>query len=233
MLLDGRKEAPEKSSAVGMLGNFEIPGDENVRSGNVADPRQAAAGPSGAPAQGGGQGAPSSQNGGGASGQNAVNGQPGGGAGQRAGQGGASGAQAGGSAAGGAAGAEGASGVQGAEGAVAGAANAAGNAGANANGGGPGGGDPNATADGVQVGGLSGEGSPQGAGGDRKSRQVTIGDSAMRIEAGPPVPGAVGSQIPPGPIQQHEKGTGSGGKGASGSNVNKGVERGRSIPSGL
>jgi hypothetical protein len=83
------------------------------------------------------------------------------------------------------------------------------------------------------VGGLSGDGSPQGAGGDKKSRQVTIGDSAMRIDAGPPVPGAVGSQLPPGPVQQHEKGTGSGGKGASGSNANKGVERGRAIPSGL
>ena len=116
---------------------------------------------------------------------------------------------------------------------AAGAANGAGSAGPNAAGGGPGGGDPGATADGVQLGGLTGDGSPQSAGGDKKSRQVTIGDSAMRIEAGPPVPGAVGAQLPPGPVQQHEKGTGSGGKGASGSNTNKGVERGRSIPSGL
>jgi hypothetical protein len=231
-LLDGRKEAPEKSSAVGMLGDFEIPGDENVRSGNVADPRQASQGQSGAQSQGGGQSAPGAQiGGGGSSGQNGQSGQAGGG--QRQGQGASAGAQGqgqwGANAQGGVSGADGAAGAQGADG----AANGAGSAGPNAAGGGPGGGDPGASADGVQVGGLTGDGSPQSAGGDKKSRQVTIGDSAMRIEAGPAVPGAVGAQLPPGPVQQHEKGTGSGGKGPSGSNMNKGVERGRSIPSGL
>ena len=100
--------------------------------------------------------------------------------------------------------------------------------------GGPASADAGAQAGGVQVGELSGEGTDPGAAGKpSKPQQVAIGDRAMRIESSAPSPGVVGQQIPAGPTQQHDKGTGSGGKGAAGSGGNKGVERGRTMPSGL
>lgn len=38
-LLDGSKEQPEKKSEYGMIGDFELPGDENVRNGRVGGPQ--------------------------------------------------------------------------------------------------------------------------------------------------------------------------------------------------
>lgn len=217
VLLDGAGQPAEKRSEIGMLGEFEVPGEENARDGKVGGQSGGASGQTAGP-QSAGAAAAGAQSGG----LPAMGGASGAGA-QAAG-----GAQAGGAAGapGSAPGGEQAGGAGGAPGGEPGAVNA---------GGGPiaGGGDPAAKADGVQVGGLSGDGSPQGAVAGGKPSKVAIGDAAMRIETGPPVPGVVGTQLPPGPVQQHEKGTGSGGKGAAGAGGNRGVERGRSIPSGL
>ena len=201
LLLDGSTLAVEKRPEQGMVGDFELPGDDNVRNGKVGGPQnqnqnQKQSGVSvnvpGLPQSGGAQG-------------------------QQGQQGGQQGAQQS-SQAGGAQDAQpnGPQGGQSTAGAPAGGA------------------DAGAQPGGVQVGGLTGEGADPGAAAkNSKPQQIAIGDSAMRIESTPPVAGVVGSQLPAGPTQQHDKGTGSGGKGAGGSGSNKGVERGRTMPSGL
>jgi hypothetical protein len=97
-------------------------------------------------------------------------------------------------------------------------------------------GDPNAKAEGVQVAQLGGEGAgdqQQGAPGE-KPPPVAIGDSAMRIQTPANTPGVVGAQqLPSTNTQQHDKGTGSGGKGPTGSQGANRVEKGRTIPAGL
>jgi hypothetical protein len=57
----------------------------------------------------------------------------------------------------------------------------------------------------------------------------------MRIDQGATPPGVIGGQQQQvaGNTQQHEKGTGSGGKGPSGNGGPNRVEKGRAIPSGL
>jgi len=57
----------------------------------------------------------------------------------------------------------------------------------------------------------------------------------MRIEQSPTagVVGAQQQQQVAGQTQQHEKGTGSGGKGSGGAQGGNRVEKGRTIPSGL
>lgn len=206
-LLDGSAHTPEKKSEHGMIGEFELPGDENVRNGKV--------------------GGPQNQNpsaGGGAQSNNMPQGMPQGGGGQQGQQsqqqqGGAQGAQASGQQAGGAQG-----GPQ------------------NPNAGGApiqGAGDPGAQPQGAQVGQISGDAAGQqqggGAGPGDKPQQVSIGDSAMRIDpSGAAQAGVVGAQQPAGShTQQHEKGTGSGGKGSGGSGSGNRVEKGRVIPAGL
>jgi hypothetical protein len=55
----------------------------------------------------------------------------------------------------------------------------------------------------------------------------------MRIETASPQAGVVGAQQVAGNTQQHEKGTGTGGKAAVGSQSGNRVEKGRAIPAGL
>jgi hypothetical protein len=204
-LLDGSAHAPEKKSEHGMIGEFELPGDDNVRNGKV--------------------GGPQNQNpsaGGGAQSNNMPMGMPQGGGGpqgQQSQQGGAQGAPAGGQ--------QQAGGAQGGP--------------QNPNAGGApiqGAGDPGAQPQGAQVGQISGDAAGQqqggGAGPGDKPQQVSIGDSAMRIDpAAAAQAGVVGAQQPAGHTQQHEKGTGSGGKGSGGSGSGNRVEKGRVIPADL
>ncbi|WP_414664333.1 hypothetical protein [Horticoccus sp. 23ND18S-11] len=210
-LLDGSSQPPEKKSEHGMIGDFELPGDENARSGKVG-------GPQGQPPGGAGGGQQNQmpmglpQGGGGAQGQQAQQGgQQGGAPSAPAGAQQAGGAQAGGPQNPNAAGAP-----------VAGA------------------GDPGGQPQGTQVGELGGDAAGQPAGGPaggpgEKPGQVAIGDKAMRIDpsAGAQA-GVVGAQQQvAGQTQQHEKGTGSGGKGSGGAGSGNRVEKGRVIPAGL
>jgi hypothetical protein len=209
-LLDGSTLQPEKKSDTGMIGDFELPGDENVRDGKVGGQQSQNPGarggqsnnmPMGMPQGGGGGPQSDQQQAGGAQSQQG---------GAQAQQGGAQ--QAGGAQAGGPQN-----------------ANAAGNPVAGA-------GDPGAQAQGVQVAELGGEGSAQGAiPPGEKPGPVAIGDSAMRIEQSATAAGVVGAQQQQvaGQTQQHEKGTGSGGKGSGGAQGGNRVEKGRTIPSGL
>lgn len=207
VLLDGSAHPAEKKSEFGMVGDFELPGDENVREGRVGGPQNPNQGQSqqNQGQQGGGQG----QQGG------MPMGLPqGGGGGQQAQSGGQPPPQGGGG--------QGAPGQEN--------ANAAGQQIA-------GGGDPNAKPEGTQVSQLGG----QGAGGDQVSgtgarpAPVAIGDSAMQIQTQTGSAGVVGSQQTQAApnTQHHEKGTGSGGKGAAGTGGANRVERGRPIPAGL
>lgn len=209
-LLDGSTLPAEKKSEQGMIGDFELPGDENVRSGKVGGPQGGQAGGQqkpgvqidvplpGIPSLGGGQSGQQGQSGLPQLPQLGKQGQAGG---QQAGQ---QGGQSGGS-------------QDGASGSPLGGA-----------------GDPNAKADDVQVGQLGGEGSAQDsvAAGD-KPTQMAIGDSSMRIQTSGAAAGVVGAQQVAGATQQHEKGTGSGGKGAGGSGGPNRAEKGRTIPAGL
>lgn len=208
VLLDGSAHPAEKKSEFGMIGDFELPGDENVRDGRVGGPQNQNQGQSGQNQgqQGGGQG----QQGG------LPMGLPqGGGGGQQAQSGGQPPPQGGG-------GGQAAPGQEN--------ANAAGQPIA-------GGGDPNAKADGRQVSQLGGQGSggDQVSGTGERPPPVAIGDSAMQIQTQAGSPGVVGSQQQQAAAntQHHEKGTGTGGKGAVGAGGPNRVERGRAIPAGL
>lgn len=205
-LLDGSTHPAEKRSEYGMIGDFELPGDQNVRSDRVGGPQVQV------PVPGAGVPLPLPQKGGGG-----LPGMPS--AGLPMPQQGSPGmsipqlpdptAQQG----------QGGSGPQ----------NPAA-AGQQVQGGGQQGGQPQ----GAQVGQLSGEGGgpEQGAIGE-KPPQVSIGDQAMQIKTIPNPASVVGGAQPAGNTQQHEKTPGTGGKGAAGNNSNKGVERGRAIPAGL
>jgi hypothetical protein len=201
-LLDGSTLAAEKKSESGMIGDFEIPGDDTSREGKV------------------GAAQPSSGSAGGTQGKNPPEGTPPNGAG---GQGPASSASAGGAADNQAAGSAGGAGA-GPENAKAGGKPVAG------------GGDPGAQAQGVQVAELGGEASVQGAaaGGGEKPKAMAIGDSTMRIEPSATA-GVVGGQAQQvaGNTQQHDKGTGSGGKVPGGAGGGNRIEKGRAIPAGL
>ena len=187
-LLDGSKQAADKRSEYGMIGDFELPGDENARTGKVGGPQNPNQGQGGQQQQQGGGGTMAMPSGGSAGQQDGSQGAPPPGGQQQAQQGGSG---------------------QPVDSA-----------------------DPNAQAQGQQVGQLTGDAQGQmPAGGENKPKQVAIGDSAMRIET-QNVAGVVGTQ-PAGQTQQHEKGTGTGGKQPTGNNSNKGAERGRTMPSGL
>lgn len=210
-LLDGSGKPAEKKSEFGMLGEFELPGDEPARDAQSVDARRpgvlqpesdrgsASSGPvaSAPAAQGGDQGRPDGAAGGAAGGEG---GQPGA-------------AQANGAPAG-------ATG-QGAGKAIAG------------------GGDPAAQAQGIQVGELTGAPAGQAGGGPggtgQKPAAVALGDKAMRIEPAANAPGVIGSanQKVSENTQQYEKGTGSGGRGPAGVGGGNRAEKGRVVPAGL
>lgn len=201
VLLDGSTLPVEKRPEQGMIGDFELPGDENVRNGKVGGPQgapQAAAGgqqmPQGLPQMGGG-GPQSDQA-------------------QQQGGGGAQGAPAAG-------GAQAAS--QGAQG---------------ASGGPMGPSDPNAAAEGMQVGQLETDpnaGGAQGqmAGVGAKPPPVAIGDKAMQIKSAPGAASAVGAAMPAGATQQMESKTGGGRGSSSVSGGRNAAEKGRAMPAGL
>lgn len=212
-LLDGSAQQVEKRPEYGMLGEFEIPGDENAKQGGKV----------------GGQQNPNQQGGGG--GQQDPKQQGGGGGGQQDPK-----SQGGQQAAGlpqGAAGGGGApqSGQQPPPGAAGGGAPGGPN---DPNGKAEGiqvaelQGDPSA--------GQQGQG-PAGAPGDaQKPQQVALGDPSMQIKPAANAPGAVG-QVTAGSTQQMETkiggGKGGGAPGASKSPGGRGVEKGRVMPSGL
>ena len=195
-----------------MIGEFELPGDENVRNGKV----------------GGQQNPNAAANAGGQQSNNTPMGLPqGGSAGQQDQQ-----AKQGG-------GAQPPPGAQQQSGGAQGGAEGP----QNPNAGGQqiaGAGDPGAQPQGVQVAELGG--APNGeqaaagaAGGTEKPQQMAIGDKAMRIDPSQPNPGIVGSQqqVPAGHTQQHDKGTGSGGKGPAGGQGGGRIEKGKTMPAGL
>jgi hypothetical protein len=199
-LLDGSTMPQEKKNENGMLGDFEMPGDENVRNGKVGGPQQqnpqmqmpnGQQMPMGMPQMGGGGGQPPQGQQPPPQGAQAAGGGP-----QQQQQG------------------------QPPQGA-----------------GGPPGGpsDPNAKAEGMQVGQLQTDPNAGGAGeaaGAQKPQQVSIGDSAMQIKGVANAPSVIGAQAPAGQTQQMEKGVGGGKSGSSqgGRNAN---ERGQTMPSGL
>jgi hypothetical protein len=191
VLLDGSTAAPEKKTEHGMIGEFELPGDENVRNGKVGGPQNAQ--------QPGGGGNPLGMP------------PPAGGGGPQLPAGGKAGQQAGGG--------QPPPPQQNANGPGGEAAGA---------------GDPNAKAEGIQVAQLGGEPSGnQPGGGGEKPPPVAIGDNAMRIQTSANAPGVVGSQQQAPNTQHHEKGTGTGGKGPTGTGGPNKVEKGRTIPAGL
>ena len=204
-LLDGSKQPAEKRPEYGMVGDFELPGDENARNNRVGGQQNQQAGAPNANAQTAGLPLPSqSQSGGAGSNQQPSlqlpqpQQQGGGGGGQeKDGQGQNGTAQTNGQ---------------------------SGN-GSQMSG-------PQGQADGRQVGQLGGEAGAQDPSmASNKPGQMSIGDKGMRIETSPNVQGVIGEQT--GQNQQHEKGTGTGGKNAVGNNGNRGAERGRTMPSGL
>lgn len=195
-----------------MLGDFELPGDENTRSGKVGGqqgqpPQQGGAGgqqmPQGAPPQGGG-----------AAGQQQANSN------SQGAQGGAQSAQ--GEQANAPQSANGANGPTqgGTDGAISGPA------------------DPNAKAEGVQVGQLGAAGpdgqasAPDGTAAS-KPQPVAIGDSAMQIKTVANAPGIVGAAVPAGQTQQMEKAVGGGRGSSSVSGGRNAAEKGRAMPAGL
>jgi len=82
----------------------------------------------------------------------------------------------------------------------------------------------------ANAGGVMGAGGEPGA---KKPQQVALGDPAMQIKGVANAPNVVGGSQPAGQTQQMEKAVGSAAKGSSGDNTNKGVEKGRVVPTGL
>lgn len=216
-LLDGAKLAPDKYPEYGMIGDFELPGDDvtdpaqNQRVG-VSNPNQTE------PTAGGSAKMDPNQKGGGGASQAKADQAGGGGASQD--KSGASG------------GAEQAKSDKSGNGSSgnSGGSNAAG--GTKAGGKSPGRNDPNAKAEGIQVGELRGsEDSPQidvtGV-----PIEIGVGDSAMAIKPVAAATGVTGKESA-GNTQQSSKAAGPAQGGAGGSSGNRGAERGKTMPSGL
>lgn len=211
VILDGSAFPADKKSETGMIGDFELPGDDNARNGKVGGPQVSVPMPGipGAPSAGGagGAGLPTPPTGGLPS--------PGGAGGapdlkipdplaQQQGGGGAGGPND-------PKNGQGSQGAQGAEGQQGGAA------------------------EGRQVSSLGGEGGGPELGQISKPQAIGIGDPAMQIKTAANAPSVIGAS-PAGGGQQPqnvEGKMGTGGKGAQGNNSNKGSERGRAIPAGL
>ncbi len=204
-LLDGSSHPAEKRSEYGMVGDFELPGDENARTDRVGGQQQPGGGQQKQPGNGVSMPLPIP-----AAGLPMPSGQQQGGGGvqlpqlpdplakQGAGGGGPENPNA---------------------------------AGQKVDGAGQQGGQPQ----GAQVGKITGEGGgPEQGQINERPPSVSIGDQAMQIKTIPnPASVVGGGQQTAGNTQQHEKTPGTGGKGSAGSNANKGVERGRAIPAGL
>ncbi len=186
-LLDGSSLPAEKKTEFGMIGDFELPGDENAKGDKVGGPPSSGA--SGGSGKEDPKAAANGPGGGGADGNSPGGQKPPGGPDSR---------------------------------------------------GGPGGGqnDPNAKAEGIRVAELktdeaAGQGNLPDTG-VQKPKQIAIGDPTMQIKTAPNAPGVVGAQTTAGKTQQMEKATGGGaGKAPSGDNSNRGVEKGRAMPTGL
>lgn len=204
VLLDGSTQPAEKKNEHGMLGEFEIPGDENVRNGRV----------------GGQQGG---QPGGG---QQQTAGMPGGGGGGSPGQQGQSG--------GGAQGAQQAGGGQEGQQGQGGAGNQAGGPGAGnqvAGGGDPNAKAEGTQVGQLQGDGAGGQSGPTSV---QKPQDVKIGDSSMQIQGIQNPATVVGGVNAGSTQQsENAMGAGGSAKGGGGSRDGRGVERGRAIPAGL
>lgn len=220
-LLDGSKLAPDKYPEYGMIGDFEMPGDD------ITDPAQnqrvGATNPNlTEPTAGGNAKLDPNQKGGGGSAAQAAADQKGAGGD----------AQPKSDAAGGAAQAK--SDKSGGGGSAAGSSGGGGKAGGKA----PGSNDPNAKAQGTQVGNLvideSVANSPQIDVSDAPVA-IGIGDTAMAIKPVAAAAGVTGTQSA-GNTQQTGQNTGGSGSqsgNVGGSNGNRGTERGKTMPSGL
>jgi hypothetical protein len=213
-LLDGSTQPAEKKPEQGMLGEFELPGDDNAKGGKVGGQQQPQQMPQGA--SGGQQMGLPQMSGGGGGPQDPNQKQQQGGGQQTGGQQQAGGQQAQ------------QSGQQGGAGGPESQDKAAQNGGA----GGPG--DPNAKAEGMQVSGLQTDPEAGGAGpAGQKPADVKIGDSAMQIKTVSNAPGVIGASVPSNGTQQMEKGVG-GGRGSSAVSGGKNTsEKGRAMPAGL
>jgi hypothetical protein len=205
VILDGSKHPPEKRSEYGMLGEFEMPGDENAPQDGRAGGQQSEQ------MAGGGGGQQQEEEQGGQMPEQQLGGGPQ--LAQQDQQQDAQQQQQGG----------GGNGVQQIEAAGGGAAPI------------EGAGDPNAQPQGMQVAQLQTDpeaGNSGEANASQRPGQVGIGDSAMQIKPIGNAPNVVGTQQA-GQTQQHEKQTGSSGRPPAGNNSNRGVERGRTMPAGL
>lgn len=214
-IFDGSAFPADKKSETGMIGDFELPGDENARNGKIGGPQipvpMPGAGVPGLPTPAGGglPGLPMPSAGGLPSPLPSAGGAPdlsipslpdplaqqqGGG-----GAGGPNAPQAGQSSQGGAEGQQG------------------------------------GAAEGRQVSSLGGEGGGPEVGQISKPQAIGIGDPAMQIKTAANAPSVVGGSSPGSGqgVQNVEGKMGTGGKAAQGNNSNKGSERGRAIPAGL
>jgi hypothetical protein len=224
-LLDGSAQQPEKRSDRGMLGQFDVPGDDS-KSDSKNDSANSQSGQGGGGAQSDDK---SAQGGGGGAQQQDKNNQGGGGGGQqqadaKSGQGG--GGQQGDTASaksGGGGGTQ--AGGSGTQSGSAGSGQAAQN-------------DPNAKAEGVQVGQLNGASAGGQQGGQNsaqsgKPAQIALGDKAMQISQASATPGVVGSQVADPMTRPADAKMGNGVVAPSGDNSNRGAEKGRTMPQGL
>lgn len=205
-LLDGSSQPAEKKSEQGMLGDFELPGDDNARSGKVG----------GQQGQQGGKG-----------GQQMPPGMPpqsGGAAGQQQ-QASAAGTQP----------AQGSQSAQGAQASASQSANPQTQGGTDGAISGPADPNAKAEGMQVgqlDAGGPEGQGAPDGTA--SKPQPVSIGDSAMQIKTVANAPGIVGAAVPAGQTQQMEKNIGGGrGSGSSRGGGRSQSEKGRAMPAGL
>lgn len=214
LLLDGSAHRAENKSEYGMIGDFEVPGDDNVRNGKVGGnsgtagsqkaPDSSVSMPTALPAGGTGQENPAAKTAGGAGAMQPTQGN----------------AAAANSKATPAAGGGGATDPKAAQ-----------------KTGGGGGGEPIAQAQGIQVPELGGaqSGLAPGDAGARAPGAVSLGDKAMMIpQSTQSMAGVVGLQQPVNQnTQVYEKPTGTGGKGSTGTQGPNRAEKGRAIPAGL
>jgi hypothetical protein len=273
VLLDGSTQAAEKKPAYGMLGEFEIPGDDNGGQNDSSkqnqQQQQQQGGSSGSKSQdqksqqssGGSQSQSGQQGGGGQSGQQgggggqSQSGQQGGGgsqsqSGQQQGGGGGSSDKIDQSQSGGGDGDQSADASQSggggqSSGKAGGGSRSASRSGSKSSKGGSGGGsvgqsDPNASSDGAaESSGLSaqegGELASQGDAMPAKPGEMKIGDATMQIktQTASPTQSVVGVQQPVGKEVPQEYGRMAAGQPQSNTNVNHGVEKGQTMPTGL
>jgi hypothetical protein len=221
-LLDGSKQAEEKKQDYGMLGEFEIPGsdEKSDKVGGPPDQKQGggAKQPDDKSQKSSGSQAQASQQQGGGAADKADQSQNGGGAGSES----ADGSQSGGGSSGSKSSSKSSKGGKGGGSANSIAQN-----------------DPNATAEGAESSGLSspegGETAGQGSAAPPKPGEMKIGDATMQIktQAASAAPNVVGVQQPAGKEVPQQYGRMAAGQPQTNTNVNKGVEKGQTMPNGL